>query len=415
MASHSPASTSLAPAPLVQPGGGRPIPPPRFTGIFTLEEAAAEAALAVREQPPPPGPQACNSSALPPSERLMLTLVAGVYHGSTALEQTLMSAPNVATMCNGMQWQCEVQAGTADDSKRCMNCDPRHHRHELSVSEPHKCLACASPPFAENNTAAFRLTLDVFEPFWAAQPNRSVLAVKWAPLLSGPVEGPKRGSSGLRWHDDVPDPPEQSWRRFETRGVPASLAAAGVQRVRWALVLMHRPWCLWRLDRHAREDREGRGVAHWAWSELMEVEHLVALHRKLSQAGMPALVTSLADLLWPEVGTQRTLHARHRAADRLQAFAPCAGRVELGFEPVMGRDVFELNLMKTCDGDGGCSSVRSYGDANPPASVSFDASLGRCAEAPEQLYAGLDADGRARAAAAEDYLLSLAATAPVPA
>ena len=364
------------------------------------------AALAVLEQPPPSG-LACSSSTLPPSERLMITLVAGVYHGSTALEQTLMSASSVATLCNGMQWQCEVQAGAADDSNRCMYCDPRHHRHELAVTEPHQCLACASPPFAENNTEAYRLTLDVFEPFWSAQHNRSVLAVKWAPLHYGPVEGPHRGNSGITWDDDVVDPPPRFWRQFETRGVPRSLAAAGVRRVRWALVLMHRPWCMWRLDSHAREEREGRGVAGWAWLELQQVEALVALHRKLSQAGVPTLVTSLADLLWPEQP-----HApQHRAADRLQAFAPCAGRVELGFEPVMGRDVFELNLMKTCTGRG-CSSIRSYGDANPPASLGFDASLGRCDEAPEQLYAGLDADARARAATAEDYLLGLAAADP---
>ena len=395
---------SLTPASL-------PVLRPSIADLFTLEDASSEAALAVQDERLPPSGLACSSSALPPSERLMLTLFSGIYHGSTALEQTLMSAPNVATLCNGMQWQCEAQAGAADDSNRCQYCDPRDHRHQLSVTEPHECLACASPPFAENNTAAFRLTLDVFEPYWRAQHNRGVLAVKWAPLQYGPVEGPQRGNSGMHWHD-TPDPPQQSWREYETRGVPRSLAAAGVRRVRWALVLMHRPWCMWRLDSHAREERESKGVDGWARSELQQTEQLVALHRKLSQAGVPTLVMSLADLLWAD--EQPHAHARHRAADRLQAFAPCAGLVDTGFEPVMGRDVFELNLMKTCDGSG-CSSIRSYGDANPPASVGFNASLGRCDDAPERLYAGLDADARARAAAAEDYLLRLAETAPAPA
>ena len=54
-------------------------------------------------------------------------------------------------------------------------------------------------------------------------------------------------------------------------------------------------------------------------------------------------------------------------------------------------------------------------DANAPASLGFNASLGRCDEAPKRLYSGLDADARARAAAAEDYLLRLAETVPAPA
>ena len=37
--------------------------------------------------------------------------------------------------------------------------------------------------------AAFRRNLELFEPYWSAQPNKTVLAVKWAPIWPGPVYG----------------------------------------------------------------------------------------------------------------------------------------------------------------------------------------------------------------------------------
>ena len=233
-----------------------------------------------------------------------------------------------------------------------------------------------------------------------------MLAVKWAPIAYGPVPGPGLGISGLQWRDTAStglDSPLQ-WRQFETRGVPSSLASAGVRRVRWAVVIMHRPWCLWQLDSHAREDREA-DLGAWAQDELTNAETLVALHHRLSQAGVPALVTSYADLLWPEQ------HHAPYVLDRLHAFAPCAGRASFDWAPVRGRDVFPDNMMKTC-GAQGCSTVRSYGAAHPPEPLGIDTSTGRCTQPPDELYAGLDAAGRQRAAAAEEYLLGLVATAP---
>ena len=126
----------------------------------------AVAAAAAIEAPPAPTRAACNGTALPPSERLLLTAEAVLhhvddagrsdfawmlerrggstlpaqppcrhhaqrecelrhwgaamkgadsffpqvaFHGSTALQQALMSAPQVATLCAGRAWECEAE------------------------------------------------------------------------------------------------------------------------------------------------------------------------------------------------------------------------------------------------------------------------------------------------------------------
>ena len=84
-----------------------------------------------------------------------------------------MSARNVGTMCNGRQWQCEVEVG----KNRCEQCMKWDQRHPEQTSLP--CLACTGLRHARDNTEQFRDAMEVFAPYWHAQ-NRSVLAVKWA-------------------------------------------------------------------------------------------------------------------------------------------------------------------------------------------------------------------------------------------
>ena len=61
---------------------------------------------------------------------------------------------------------------------------------------------------------------------------------------------------------------------------------------------------------------------------------------------------------------------------------------------------FKENSLKT---EG---SIRSYGASLRPDAVGIEASTLRCTAPPPQLYEGLREEGRERAVAAEEYLLS---------
>merc|ERR1719217_361037 len=151
------------------------------------------------------------------------------------------------------------------------------------------------------------------------------------------------------------------------------MIASGVKRVRWAVILMHRPWCMWKISSHARADRE-ENLTMWARTELYATEKLIAYYRALAKTGVPALMTS---------------------------FAPCAGAVDLDFVPKLGVDVFEPNMLKI---DG---SIRSYGKLVRPETLGVRADTGACGAPSSELYVGLDAGQRRRAELAERYLREL--------
>ena len=304
----------------------------------TLAPFAVPAAAAIKA-PPAPTRAACSTSLLPPSERLLLTTEAIFFHGSTALDQVLMSAPQVATLCPGRAWECEAFF----NADRCNECRTSYTPgKEPGAKNAVACLACAEPVTRDqcaNYSVAqvFRANLQLFEEYWEAQPNRSVLVVKWAPLYQGLC------GFASHWFDDTwpggRSPNPNFTPLFPNRiGALGKLGAdvltprmrrAGVSTLRWAVLLMHRPWCMWHTSSHARDDREA-DISAWAEEELANVEMLVALHKELSDQGVPVLVITYAQMLWdPEQVTRR-----------IGRFAPCLGSdVDLDYIPRLGEDI----------------------------------------------------------------------------
>ena len=99
-----------------------------------------------------------------------------------------------------------------------------------------------------------------------------------------------------------------------------------------------------------------------------------------------------AQLLWDSKGF----------AARLKRFAPCVGDVSAEFEPKLGVDVFPENQLKTV------GTLGEYSRSVAPASVGLDPKTLQCVAKPGELYQGLNATQRARAARSEAYLRRLA-------
>jgi len=391
-----------SPADVWSPGYPPPVWPPRWLKPALRANTMDSAAAAAREALPTSG-VACTSETLPASERLLLTLDSVFFSGSTALQEAFMSSTKVATMCNGGSWQCEVSR----DEDLCKNCRDANRTHE---SLP--CVQCvAGGSKAVDAVTDFAANLELLAPFWLKQTGRSVLAVKWAPLRFGAVD-----SKGTQPASKLA--PESLYRSdvasidleaLETTGVPRDLASQGVTRVRWAVVIMYRPWCMWSMSRHATSDR-GVNRSAWASTTLFELEDLAATHRELRRRNVPVLVMSYAQLLWRPWSVER----------RAAVFAPCVGALNLSFVPRLGIDVFEENELKV---DG---SIRSYGASVPPETFKLHPwqasdddspsvggrSGGRCAAPAQELYAGLDDNEMIRAARVEEHLWRLSQLEP---
>ena len=119
------------------------------------------------------------------------------------------------------------------------------------------CFACAG--LAEEKHAApcekrsveQRLASDmrVMEPYWMRQPNRSIMIVKWAPLTAMGGVCPlldikaEYMKVGRGTHDFVltaPEIPPGEMQTFGSDVVPAGMRKAGVHKLTWATLLMHR-------------------------------------------------------------------------------------------------------------------------------------------------------------------------------
>jgi len=373
--------------------------PGKRSPLFNFASAAAEAIRA----PPAPTRAACSATSLPEDERLLLTAEALFFHGSTALHQVLMSAPQVATLCPGRSWECEARL----DEHVCARCREQYTPgEEPGPKNDVGCLACKpqlSHECANYTTAnlsvaqSLQTNLELFDEYWAVQPDRKVLMVKWAPLYSA------RCGLAAKWWSPV----EERWQSpgerssllpedaspvhiFGVEALSQRLRTEGVRTLRWAAVFMHRPWCMWNTSSNARSDRRA-DLRAWAEEELNGVEMLVTLHKSLVDRGVPVLVFTYAQLLWQQ----------EQLVGRVRRFAPClGGDVDLEYIPKLGEDIFEPNMLKT---EG---SIRDYSELLTPGEVSVDGTTLRCTAPSEELYEGLHGTQRERAAAAEAYLTS---------
>lgn len=309
------------------------------------------------------------------------------FHGSTALFQAMLSASNgVATICSARTWECEArytQDGRNGISTAMLRGDPISQDMQGEVPDIQR---------------DYMRQAEVLSSFWDL--SKPVLVTKWVPWVGLETRQPWGRVDGLK-HNSVlmktsgyNEPPHLFRATVDllndSRAMPLPLLHAGIRHLPFATVLMYRPWCLWPLSSHAREQRDSMGLARWAAQEVGFMEDLRAKLTVHRAAARPVLLVSLAELLWrPE-----------RFETLLGAFAPCLGRVDLSFLPRLGRDIYPDNSFGHVDG-----SLRSYGESKDPASCcSYDVEAAVCSEPPSARYRGSDVGVRARAEEVEGYL-----------
>jgi hypothetical protein len=352
------------------------------------------AVAAAVHKPPTPSAPACQSTQLPPSERLLLTANALPLHGSTGLHQALMTGSNVATLCPGRSWECEP----ALKNSYCEHCQSYYTPGKFpGAINAVPCISCAARHNASECEAftvveSLRANLEVFEPAWQVQPGKRVLLAKWAPLHDGqcglvcPFLYPETFLAPKFAASEFP------MNTFSSGVLTPAMYQAGVRTLRWAAVFTHRPWCMWSSSSHAQE-RRAEDLAAWATQELEDIESLVVQHEALERRAVPVLLFSYAQMLWrPWTVVTST-----------REFAPCLGSdLDMDFVPKLHKDIWPLNKLKT---EG---SLRSYGQAFTPKDFGLNPKTLRCSGSWGELYKGLDPKQQERAAAAEEYLLSRA-------
>ena len=318
-------------------------------------------------------------------ERLWLTLQVPPYHGSTAL----LSSPAATSICRALSWQCEPKKIPGS----MLGAGLRAHRYDSTTASWKASVTAALEAYEQARPAAtggssfhhrmqrvFNQHADAYSFFWNL--SRAVLFTKWAPMGKGPMgvdglwhagEGGSGGSGGggSGGGDSGGNSSHQHWAfELDERAVPPSVAAAGIRRLRWGVLMGYRPYCLWPLSSHdaenrlaflnatgggggyeggaSRDDDDASGltiaaaacpVSVWTLRLLDEVRSLEAFvseHRMHVASHRPVLVLSFADLLWRPAEAVRSL----------LGFAPCLRSLNLSYVPRRGVDVFAENLFK---------------------------------------------------------------------
>lgn len=192
---------------------------------------------------------ACDA-AIDADERVFLMTVVDAFHGSTALQQTLMGSESLATLCSARIWACEG-------------------RELLPNSDP----------------GMFDV-LTLYGSYWN---------------LSKPV-----------FFDKSPGMLKSIPRFFESQlqshvgpngELPPRYLQFGIQRLRLAFVAMWRPVCISQTSSHS----PGNPDFEFAASEGKRLEVLVKDINWMQDLGMPYLVVSFGQLLWNPDATQRRL------------------------------------------------------------------------------------------------------------
>ena len=263
------------------------------TTYSTTQELAA-----VQDHCPPPrrhvsgtaGMSACSAE----TRTILLTMCEG-FHGSTALEQVLMSSSELGTLCSAGVWQCEGD-------------NVLEHRGGHS--------------WAKN----LRIDEDVGDPGW----NYTTALREWSYYwpLDRHVLLEKTPSQWLRIRDTV--------RGLGAAPLPRKLVQLGVHSLEIKVLLMWRPWCLASLSSNAVSSQK-KNYTSWAVEELVHLNSgRVARHRALRESGAPLLVIAYSDLLFRFNDTAR----------RIENFLPCLGELSNWFVPVNGRDILVGNKWK---------------------------------------------------------------------
>ena len=332
-------------------------------------------------QPADRGGQAPVRSA--DERRTLLLTVCVAFHGSTALEQVLMSSSSkgLATLCTAKSnWQCEgnkilcPHPEPAPSSKnksvaslaleaRGVDLDgggeePGDKRSDASArkattthivrgasAESSECHAWAKSEEAKDEDLVpsqwnYSIALDAWSQYWD---------------LSRPVLLEKTPAQWKRIKSMV--------KGVQTTALPTRMIDAGIRSLDVKAIFLWRPWCLHNISSHAQQEIGANGLDAFLALEHMHNVKLAQRQRVLGEKmGVDVLTISLADLMWrPE-----------ETIARVEGFLPELGSLDINYEPQLGVDVFSGNHWKLT------ASIVNFGVENPPETMGYDLATGEC-------------------------------------
>ena len=244
------------------------------------------------------------------------------YHGSTALEQLLMSSRNVSTLCKEGCWQCEARFLWKNGSE------------------------CVKAGYS----FSFEKALKNWSAIWDL--TRPVLFLKY---------GQKADPSKL-----VVATGSQDFIAETSRNLPREMVTQGVTSLRLSILQMWRPLCLANLSSHFRKKNSSL-QEKLVREEARLIEASAQEHHAFRAAGVNVLLVSYADLLWRPQIVVRRLSSKLLPGGLLNG-------VNFNFQPKLGRDIFPGNKWKVQ------GSLSSFAEANPPATLGYDLKSRSCSD-----------------------------------
>jgi len=277
---------------------------------------------------------------LPSDRRTLLIGAVHAFHGSTALEEILMSSPQVATLCTANGYQCEGAYILSPHA------EVRPHMMDWSV------------------------TLAAFSEHWDLKKHFLFEKDPWLPGANVPTVGV-----------DDPKLAHEQIRKAVAGPLPQKFEEEGIKHLDVEYLMMWRPVCMAKLSSHYADTIEDEEV------ELSNLEQMVEFHKYLTSKKETVHVMSFADLVW----------LPKRTASRLQKDLPRLGKLNEEYVPEMGKDIHPGNLWKA---EG---SVAEFGRKIDPESVQYSVKDHSCTEGASG-FVLLPAEYGPRIAAATEYL-----------
>jgi len=257
-------------------------------------------------------------SAVSSGSRALVSAVVQAFHGSTALEEVIMSSDKVATLCQCKSWQCEAAWVHGLENKDSWSWNYNKYLETLG-----KCWDLDKNVFFEK----FMVPHNCGEPH-----------------PSGTTQGGEECQSAAL---------EKFDQSIAAVAMPQVMQQAGIHSLNRAYLLLWRPLCLTQLSSHAKKTMQHSESSrtHMMEGEIHFLQEVKNTYDYLDGKA-PQLVISLASLIWePE-----------RNQQRLQTWLPCMGTLDMGYVPQKNIDIFSENRFKA---DG---SVKAYGQAVNPSS-----------------------------------------------
>jgi len=273
------------------------------------------------------------SSAIDPNKRTIITAVVEAFHGSTALEEIMMSSQQVSTPCACGTWQCEV-------------------RWLPAIYD-----AGNGNAFNWDYTSMLGAVGDC----WNL--DRHVLFQKFMLGNHCPMPYPEGERTGVDNHCRV-KALQAFTQHMAVAPLPGNFLQKGIHEINSVHVLMWRPICMAKLSAYSKDLIDKGFTQILAFQEVIALQEMVSMHKFLKGIGARVVVMSLGDLVWRPSETRQ----------RLLKLLPCLGDVDIDYKPVLGSDGSELKRSNQFKATG---SVKEYGHHVDPTGF-YDVPSGKC-------------------------------------